>query len=166
MAIFGGTSDNDVEMTRIQAQSRVDAAKAAADGRAKEAEWMSQARTAEATAMAEARTTEANDRRDAMIHVSDNRLAEAKDRDATMTLSIMQNSRDFQFQVTAWLMAQTESLSTKVQIAMKDAEVRLHQIDSDERVEEKRIKNEGREIDLREQEIKNAGKVSSQSILV
>ena len=123
------------------------------DSQADAVRYMADARTAEANVMADARRYEADQERITAVNQSNNQLSAERMQNSTMRYGIMTNSRDFQFQILAWLTAQLEGIDTKAQIAMKDAEVRITQIGSDERIERDKVKLDARELEIREAEL-------------
>lgn len=168
--------DAKTEQAKTAAEAAVKTAEIQADAKKTEAQQISEARQVEAKANAEARKTEAverNDarrteaefRHDATVHESNNQLRETQIGNQTQQMAIMTNSKDFQFQVLAWMTQQLESLDVKEAIAFKDADIRAHQIRSEERVEKGKIKVDEHEVDARIAEAKKDETVSTGSFL-
>ena len=60
------------------------------------------------------------------------------------------NAEAARFQGLMWLTAQQEKMDTSLQIAMKDADIRLRELDYDYDLRKREIANEARELDIRE----------------
>lgn len=176
-AVVDAFGDGATEQAEAARDAQVGSAQAAANARTAEAQAMAEARRYEADQMLEARRIESEDRAetrqmeaqlryDGMVVDSNNRLRETSMQNQTMRFGIMKNSQDFQFQILSWLTVQLEGLDTKTQIAFKDAEVRLAQISSDTRIQEKELELDGRELDLREAEMRRPQEVSAASFRV
>lgn len=136
-------------------------AKERSEARQVEAKESAEARRVEAKEGADARRTVAIERADTAKHLSDNELREEKDQNLTARFAIMTNSKDFIFKVMSDASEKSEYFDTKVRIAFKDAEVRLAQIRSDEKIEQGNNKVDERELDVRAIEALRGGSVGT-----
>ncbi len=155
-----------------------EAAKANADSSTAIAASQSQAAQSIAQMQANAQTTIAGYQKELGIHQSDNMLAGMTVQSNNMLaisqtnaevakLGIQENNATQRWQAMLWLVEQQEALDTKLQIAVKNAEVSLKELDNDYKIEKGRLKNEARELEVREQEIAQANSTAeTQSFLV
>lgn len=106
---------------------------------------------------ADARRTEAMYRHDAIVTESNNRLDAVRDQNMTMRFGIMANSNDNRMQMMTMSTVATEALDTRQAIAFKDADIRLAEIRSNERVSMRQAKVDERELDVRAIEATSVG---------
>lgn len=103
---------------------------------------------------------QANASRDAAIAQSNAQVQIAQTQAATMQLGILKSSQDAQFQTLAWLTDRLDSNDTKLQIATENAKLHMAE-QSDHHMEAMAgLKNDARELEIREFESKRAGGAS------
>jgi hypothetical protein len=92
----------------------------------------------------------ANASKDAAIAQSNNMVSISQTQAATMQLGILENSKNAQFQTLAWMTDRLDSNDTKVEIARENANLQSQALTDKHDENMKALKNDARELDIRE----------------